>query len=238
VANRLIIFTRYPEFGRVKTRLVPLLGPAGATELHCRLTRHTIAWGTELSRQYPVEVEVHFDGGSVDAMVECFGSSIRYCPQSTGDLGDRLTEALAERTEPTVVIGTDCPGLVGGHVRQAFDALRDRDLVIGPARDGGYYLIGLRRATPEIYQAIDWGTDRVCQQTLLIATQNSLSVELLECLNDVDRPEDLKILDRRFLEGSIGRGDVALSRSRATADDSWCNLEGPGLNGRYDVLPK
>jgi uncharacterized protein len=200
VANRLIIFTRYPEVGKVKTRLVPLLGPAGAMELHRRLTRHTIDWATELNRHQAIEIEVHFDGGSIDAMIESFGSGNSYRQQSTGDLGDRLAAALAERTEPTVVIGTDCPGLNSRHVCQTFNALRLRDLVIGPASDGGYYLIGVRRSTPEIFRRIDWGTERVCQQTLLIATRNGLTVESLEYLDDVDRPEDLDILDRWFLE--------------------------------------
>src|SRR4051812_15090530 len=103
--NRLIIFTKYPEPGHVKTRLVPLLGNEGAAELHRRLTAHTLAWVETLRAEPTLSVDIYFNGGSTELMVSCFGSDWRYIEQASGDLGNRLTVAFAAINEPTVAIG-------------------------------------------------------------------------------------------------------------------------------------
>lgn len=193
----LIIFSRYPEAGRSKTRLIPALGASGAALLHEDMTRHTLSTAAELTRDYPVRVEVHFAGGDEGLMRRVFGGDFPYLPQAAGDLGHKMRTALegALRTGAgrAVVIGTDCPGLTASRLRQAFEALETRELVLGPAMDGGYYLIGCRRVWPELFADIPWGTGEVWARTLAAARDAGLTPQILEPLADVDRPEDLPV---------------------------------------------
>jgi rSAM/selenodomain-associated transferase 1 len=199
VNRRLIIFTRFPEPGRVKTRLIPVLGPQGSADLHRRLTALTIEWAFELMERQLVQVDIYFDGGTSEQMKACFGSHLHFTRQIDGDLGQRLIAAIGKVEVPTVVVGTDCPRLGGSEVVRAFEALETRDLVLGPARDGGYYLIGLKKLTPQIFIDIEWGTSDVCRVTQEVAARQGLTVSLLQVLDDVDRPEDLQRLDARLL---------------------------------------
>lgn len=193
----LIIFSRYPEAGRSKTRLIPALGASGAARLHEDMTRHTLTTAVELARNYPVRVEVHFAGGDEGLMRQVFGGDFPYLPQVAGDLGKKmrtaLQGALKQGLNRAVVIGTDCPDLTASRLRQAFEALETRELVLGPAPDGGYYLIGCRRVWPELFADIPWGTEQVWSRTLAAARGAGLSPYVLEPLPDVDRPEDLPV---------------------------------------------
>jgi rSAM/selenodomain-associated transferase 1 len=197
-SERLIVFTRYPDAGGVKTRLIPMLGPEGAAQLHERLTTETLLWADTLAAKWPLRLEIYFDGGNADLMAARFGSGLMYVQQSDGDLGAKLIDATDTTSGPTVVIGTDCPDLGPAVVMRAFEALLSADLVLGPASDGGYYLIGLNRRIPEVFLDIPWGTDRVCSLTMQIAAGAGLSVTLLDVLNDVDVPDDLEWYYRRF----------------------------------------
>ena len=190
--ERLIVFTRYPEPGRVKTRLIPVLGPEGAAQLHHRLTAETLSWASGLAGERPMSLDVCFDGGTVELMSARFGSGLNYVPQVDGDLGAKLIAATESMDGPTVLIGTDCPDLGPDIVLNAFEALQSADLVLGPASDGGYYLIGLNRPTPQVFTDIPWGTDQVCHLTNQVATAAGFSVALLPMLDDLDRPEDLR----------------------------------------------
>jgi uncharacterized protein len=193
----LIIFSRYPEAGRSKTRLIPALGASGAARLHEDMTRHTLRTAAELARGYPVRVEVHFAGGDEGLMRQVFGGDFPYRRQVAGDLGQKmqaaLKGALSRGASRAVVIGTDCPDLTASRLRQAFEALTTRELVLGPAQDGGYYLIGCRRVWPELFADIPWGTEQVWARTLAAARGVGLTPQVLEPLPDVDRPEDLPI---------------------------------------------
>ena len=208
MADRLVVFTRYPAPGQVKTRLIPILGPQEAAELHRRLTDHALAWAQALARDDGIELAVHFDGGDGELMQACFGSAFSFVPQSGGDLGDRLVTAFADVAAPTVVIGTDCPELTPGHIRSAFAALRSADVVLGPATDGGYYLIGLTSPQPHLFASIPWGTDRVCKVTLDYADSAGLRIEMLATLSDVDRPQDLLGLPRSLIGTEPLAGDL------------------------------
>ncbi|MFO0902307.1 MAG: TIGR04283 family arsenosugar biosynthesis glycosyltransferase [Pirellulales bacterium] len=194
-ADRLLVFTRYPEPGRTKTRLIPALGPAGAADLHAALASKALRAVDELAPRRPVDLEVQFAGGDAAAMGERFGAARRYAPQQGESLGERLERAIAESfrsgARRVVVIGVDCPDLDAGRLQMAFESLDDADVVLGPALDGGYYLIGLTRPQPELFQGIDWGTDQVLRQTLAQAARRSLHVQQLPPLGDVDHPEDL-----------------------------------------------
>lgn len=197
IAQRLLIFTRYPEPGRTKTRLIPHLGAEGAAKLHAELVRHTLAWADDLARLCDVAVEVHFTGGDTASMQSLFGPQRDYRPQVDGDLGDRMAHACerAFRTgaRRVVVVGTDCPDLSADRVATAFRSLATHDVVVGPALDGGYYLIGLSRAQPALFREIAWGSERVLAQTLATAEHEALSVQQLPPLDDIDLPDDLPV---------------------------------------------
>jgi uncharacterized protein len=187
----LIIFTRYPIPGEAKTRLIPALGAAGAAQLQRRMTQGTIA----TAQQTPHPIQIQFCGGTIEELRSWLGNEFTYEAQSTGDLGDRMAHAFdqgfAAGHDRVVIIGTDCPGIDRTILDQAFTALTSHDLVLGPAADGGYYLIGLRRAIPELFQSIAWSTATVRTKTLEIATTLNLTYALLPELSDIDRPEDL-----------------------------------------------
>jgi len=195
---RLIVFTRYPEEGRVKTRLIPALGPKGAAALHERMVRHTLAEADEARRDCGIELEVRVDGAGASAMAQVFGPR-QYVPQGEGDLGARLdratTDAFDDACGGAVLIGTDCPALGSRHIVEAIRLLSRLDVVIGPAADGGYYLIGMVRRHNALFRGIEWGTQRVLEATVQTARRLGLAVALLEELSDVDRQEDLHWCD-------------------------------------------
>jgi rSAM/selenodomain-associated transferase 2/rSAM/selenodomain-associated transferase 1 len=199
--EHLIVFTRYPEPGKAKTRLIPALGSVGAAELHRQMTEHTLAQVKALQKRRCISTTVCFDGFQNSSVMQTWlGDSWTYRSQGSGDLGSRLIQALTtafhEGMERVLVIGTDCPGLSADLMAQAFDQLQNQDLVLGPALDGGYYLIGLNRLVPELFTNIAWSTDVVLQQTIKIAREQHLSVAYLPALSDVDRPEDLPVWEQ------------------------------------------
>jgi uncharacterized protein len=193
----LIIFTRYPEAGKTKTRLIPVLGEEGAATLQRQMTEQKLAEVNQLLTFYPLSVEVHFSGGNEFLMQDWLGLNWVYRCQSEGDIGDRMASAFqasfAAGMNAVVLIGTDCPELNASLMAEAFQLLGQHDLVLGPALDGGYYLIGLRRLIPEIFTGIPWSTAEVLQQTLSIAQRLGFAVAKLPLLSDVDRPEDLSV---------------------------------------------
>ncbi|MFB2937124.1 TIGR04282 family arsenosugar biosynthesis glycosyltransferase [Aerosakkonemataceae cyanobacterium BLCC-F154] len=197
--NCLIIFTRYPEAGKTKTRLIPVLGAEGAANLHRQLTETVITQVKELQN---VRIEVHFTGGNQQLMQAWLGENFTYQPQTEGDLGQRMATAFQTAfnngMEKAVIIGSDCPALTCQLIESAFTELSQDELVLGRAADGGYYLIGLKRLIPELFTGINWGTSEVLQQTVEIAKNLKLAVSYLTTLSDIDRPEDLAILDLRF----------------------------------------
>jgi uncharacterized protein len=211
----LVIFTRYPTPGAVKTRLIPAIGAAGAARLHRQMSEHTLDRARELRQRVPVSIAVYFDGSDYQQMAEWLGTDLIYQSQGEGDLGVRMNrsilrvagdpqrqrsgsanESASEQGERVVLIGTDCPALTADILAQAFEQLLDRDLVLGAALDGGYYLIGMRHPQPELFVGVDWGTDRVLQQTIAIANRLNLSIGYLPKLADIDRPEDLSLLKK------------------------------------------
>ncbi|MDD5759340.1 MAG: TIGR04282 family arsenosugar biosynthesis glycosyltransferase [Desulfobulbaceae bacterium] len=193
----LILFTRYPEPGNTKTRLIPALGADGAADLQRQLTEHAVLKVKEVCCTQPdLALEIHFQGGDAAAMTSWLGAH-NFRQQTAGTIGQRMERAFAHafssgRTA-VVLIGTDCPGLNTDILHEAFDALHKNDLVIGPAVDGGYYLIGLKAPHPFLFDDISWGSASVLQQTL--AKANSLTVSLLPPLHDIDRPDDLAHFD-------------------------------------------
>jgi hypothetical protein len=196
MSDRIIVFTRYPEAGKAKTRLIPVLGAEGAAALHQQLTEHTLIQVQQFQQQAPISVEVRFAGGDQVLMQAWLGPDLCYVSQGEGDLGDRMARsfqtAFAAGERRTLIIGTDCPDLDAKILIQAFAALEHTDLILGPAIDGGYYLIGLRRPIPELFVGIAWSTAQVRQRTIEIAEQLGLAIALLPPLSDIDTPADLQ----------------------------------------------
>lgn len=194
--NCLIIFTRYPEAGKAKTRLIPALGAAGAAELHRQMTEAAIAQAKRLRET--VDIVVYFTGATTEQMQQWLGSELLYRSQGAGDLGDRLTQAFQTAFDQgyrsVVTIGTDCPALSVDVLSTAFQSLVEKDVVLGATTDGGYYLVGLRCPVPELFADIAWSTEVVFQQTIAIAQNLKLEIAHLPILSDIDRPEDLGLL--------------------------------------------
>lgn len=192
--QRLILFGRYPEPGRVKTRLIPALGPAGAADLQRRLTERALAEVRQAARRTGASVEFRFAGGNRRKMRRWLGDRLRLVPQGPGDLGDRMRRALfaalADGARRAVLVGTDVPGMTAAHLGGAIDALAGNDVVLGPSSDGGYWLVGLRHRA-DLFTNTDWGTPRVLEQTLRAARAEEASVRRIDTLTDLDTPDDL-----------------------------------------------
>ena len=204
ISEQLIIFTRYPAPGKAKTRLIPVLGKEGAANLHRLMTQRTIARALSLQNSRQLSVEIHYTGSSQQLMQDWLGTDLLYHQQSDGDLGARMLAAFQKSfnggIEKVALIGTDCPQLKQQLLAKAFDELSDKDLVLGPAKDGGYYLIGLRCLIPELFDGIHWGSSEVFASTLAIAQNLGLNIGVLPTLVDIDRPDDLIGLDINILQ--------------------------------------
>jgi uncharacterized protein len=197
----LLIFARYPEPGQVKTRLIPAIGADAAALLYRQMVEHTLQQARAFQQSRFISIEIWFTGGSTAPMQAWLGQDLIYERQPPGDLGDRLSYALQttfnKGNTAAVVIGTDCPELNPTILAESFSALHQNDLVLGPAKDGGYYLIGLQRLIRELFVGISWSTAEVFEQTDKIAENLNLIRAYLTPLSDVDVPPDLTIWEQR-----------------------------------------
>ena len=195
VRQRLIVFARWPEPGKVKTRLLPALTAEAAAALHRRLLMRTWRTAIQFTTAHGAELELRHAGGTEADWQHWLGGDFRLRPQAEGDLGARMAGALAdasaEGSRATVIIGSDCPQLTPTALAQAFGALAASEVVLGPAEDGGYYLIGLTHPRPNLFAGIKWGTDRVLAQTLEAVSRDGITSAQLDTLADIDRPDDL-----------------------------------------------
>jgi len=193
--ERVIVFTRYPEAGKTKTRLIPAIGATGAANLHKSLTERAVAEAGRVRDRRGATVEIRYEGSESAIMAEWLGHDLDYREQESGDLGDRMFRAFEESLRGgfgrVVLFGTDLPGLSADIITRGLSELDRHDLVLGPARDGGYYLIGMKRPYPELFDSMEWSNAHVLSATLDRARGLGLSTTLLEPLNDLDRPEDL-----------------------------------------------
>ncbi len=193
--DRLIIFSRYPIPGRTKTRLIPELGRVGAADLQRKLTEATFRTARELILSRSIGIEVCFTGGNEQKIRQWLGSGAIFSRQVQGNLGNRMRFAFGEAFQQgcgrVVLIGSDTPDISPNQLKHAFDTLNDHDLVLGPSKDGGYWLVGMK-APNNIFRGITWGTNVVLDQTLKSAEAQGLKVGLLDLLNDIDTLEDLK----------------------------------------------
>ncbi len=181
---RVVLFTRWPESGRAKTRLIPVLGAAAAAALHGRLTERVL----RAMRDSGLPMEVRATGAPMVRFRGWLGEGPVLVDQGDGDLGIRLLRAAEP---PVILIGADIPDLSAACLQAAAAALGDAPAVIGPAEDGGYYLLGLRTPMPFLFEAMPWGTDQVFAITVERMADHGVTPALLPTLADLDRPEDL-----------------------------------------------
>ena len=213
--RKLLIFLKEPVVGRVKTRLVPSIGQQGACEVYRACVELTLerlsAWRSETILCIDPPEALERMRGSV-------GSSWTLWPQRGADLGERLAaatdRAFGEGAEQVVVIGTDSPWLRHDDVLEAFDALQQADVVLGPTEDGGYYLMGLARRMPEIFDGVAWSTDAVYRQTEVNANALRLTTWRLRMGYDVDRLEDVAqfVAEERDRGMRVPRGVEVIER--------------------------
>jgi uncharacterized protein len=200
IERALIVFVKYPEPGRVKTRLAADIGADEAARIYSRLALRQIGEAVAATDAPPF---VFFDPAERDGEVEQwlaeYDGRIALAAQMEGSLGERMHAAFRRifsrnETRRAVIIGTDCPGLDAARIGEAFVALDAHDLVLGPAADGGYYLLGMRTLLPWVFEGMPWSTDRVLSATLDAAAAHGTRVGLLGELRDVDTVADLKAL--------------------------------------------
>ena len=188
----LIVFGRYPTPSKVKTRLIPHLGPVGAAQLQKELTEETVKKARSIS--YLADLIFFFEGGSKSLLRKWLGRDIAYLPQEGTDLGSRMKNAILNAKEKgyqkVILIGTDIPGLRPDHIREAFSRLDEYDVVLGPSDDGGYWLVGMKRLF-DIFNGIDWGTNRVLNQTIELIKGQGAKFRLLNELTDIDNLQDI-----------------------------------------------
>lgn len=196
MSAHLIIFVKNPVPGAVKTRLQTRYTPEQAAGIYRAFVRDTLAYaGAVPADRRLLAFDPPDAGPDIRRLAgpgwECF-------PQEGTDLGGRMHAASARSfglgARRAVVIGTDIPSLPPGHIRRAFDLLCERELVLGPSTDGGYYLIGLSRPTPALFREVEWSSERVFAQTLEQAAAHNLTLGLVPPWYDIDTPEELDFL--------------------------------------------
>lgn len=188
--QKLIIFIKAPRRGEVKTRLARDIGDEAACEAYCTLVDTLL---NQLAELPEVELRVTPDDASAE-IKPWLRSNWQLRPQGQGSLGERLqtafTDSFNRGAERVVIIGSDCPFITADDIHDAWTALHDSEVVIGPACDGGYWLIGLRQLQPTLFDGIAWSTETVFRETLQRAEAARLRVQVLRELSDVDTEAD------------------------------------------------
>jgi uncharacterized protein len=200
-SRALLVFAKTPKPGKVKTRLLAAVPAEVAAALHEACIADTLRL---VRKMRGCDVFVFAAGGTGYfqrlAKKQGRGACVRVLPQRGAELGARMERAFrkcfAMGYREVVVIGTDTPWMGAERVRRAFAELKANDVVVGPAEDGGYYLLGMRKMVAEIFRGIPWSTERVLELTLKKIVALKLRKKLLRRDFDLDRPEDLKRAER------------------------------------------
>jgi rSAM/selenodomain-associated transferase 1 len=200
----LAIFARAPIPRQAKTRLIPLLGPRGAADFHAALVSDVLQKVNALGSQ--VAPYLFLAGGRYP--VSSSLSDYKLVRQCGADLGERLERAfrrLLKRHRRALVIGTDSPLLAGRGLLRALEKLRVADAVLGPCPDGGFYVIGLRRLVPGLFEGVRWGSASACRNMQERLLAHNYSCAMLEPVDDVDRPSDVARLNRELTANPAAR---------------------------------
>lgn len=196
-ANKLVVFVKAPRPGLVKTRLAQTIGDQTACAVYCELVAAVLDRIGIIS-----SVELRFSPDDApDEIASWMRPGWTMRPQGVGSLGERMHRAFLERFESgarrVVIIGSDSPEISATDICEAWEALKSHDVVLGPAVDGGYWLIGLRGPCAELFEGISWSTDSVMRETLARIDHAKLTFRLLRHLNDVDVEPDVRAWRRR-----------------------------------------
>ena len=188
--DQLIIFLRKAVEGKVKTRLAVTIGEAEALSVYQWLVSHTLT----VAGKTKADVRLYFD--QIDDELNIPKSFSRH-EQKGIDLGEKMFDSFENNlpidgSKKLIVIGSDCPEINEEIIEDAFLKLSDSDLVIGPAIDGGFYLLGLKKAHFELFKGIEWGSANVYQQLLSNAASLNLSILVLDQKRDIDNASDLR----------------------------------------------
>jgi hypothetical protein len=192
-----ILFVKLPEKGRVKSRLAQHLNEDLVLRLYENMVLDTI--DMLIKGRFPFRI-CFTPPDARDRIVEWLGQGYRAFPQNGDDLGDRMENAFEHvfsgGAEDVLLIGSDIPGLTAAVMDEAFTALLKNDAVIGPAGDGGYYLIGFKKGSfePNIFHDMIWSTKTIFRETMDRLHKASLKVQVLQELTDVDTVEDLRMI--------------------------------------------
>ena len=196
---RIVVFLKTPRPGYVKTRLAASLGDEEACSAYKQLAHHFL---NKLSDYQDVELRFAPDDAAEEITPFLKSSHWTLKPQGGGDLGQRMLRAMEECFEDSdaiLIFGTDCPYIDSFDLGAALEAIQSSDVVLGPAKDGGYWTIGLSQPQSALFEGISWSTDQVLKQTLERAKQRALNYRLLRELEDVD---DSESWERYRLTGS------------------------------------
>ena len=200
MSDLVIMLTRYPVPGKAKTRLIPALGPEGAAQAQRTMTEH--CYGVIHDGPWQAWV-AYADSDDVNALRDWLGPA-EYVAQAAGHLGEKLQHLAVAAHEAgyqkTIFIGSDCPAIQPVMFQQAFAALDDVDACLGPAADGGYYLLALRGYQPSVFTDITWGTEVVAEQTRTRLRDAGLSWSELPVEYDVDEISDMQHYPHVFTE--------------------------------------
>lgn len=180
---QIAIFARWPEPGKAKTRLIPALGAEGAAAVYRKLLELTV----REARASGLPFHLRVTGDDPARFRAWLGDDLDVRDQGGGDLGEKLTRVPT----PGMMIGSDCPGLTAALLREAGDALSRHEAVIGPADDGGYWLLALREPHPTLFANMAWSTPAVLPETILRLKGLDIEPHVLPELTDIDTGEDL-----------------------------------------------
>ncbi len=192
----LLFFIKNPEKGKVKTRLASAIGDEMAVKLYRRFLLEMLS---TLNRGTFLFYLCFYPGDSLNDLKDWLGAHYLYAPQMGENLGERMKngfmEAFSMNFKRVILTGSDIPDLPLEFIEEAFTALRNHDVVIGPAVDGGYYLIGFRCDvfSPKVFEGIPWSTKTVFEDTMNVLKQEQRTVYTLPPLRDIDTVEDLKV---------------------------------------------
>jgi len=187
--NLTLVFVRNPELGKVKTRLAKTIGDKDALKIYTILLQHTESVLHKVSSDKVVYYSEEIQSNDL-------WDNVLYQKklQKGADLGARMQNAFEtafkDTYEKVVIVGSDLFDLNPNHIKEAFTALENHEVVLGPSLDGGYYLLGMKKMHPAVFKNKQWGTDSVLESTL--KNLNQQNVKLLEALNDIDTIEDLE----------------------------------------------
>ncbi len=215
--NHLIVMVKNPIPGSVKTRLQTRYTSEQAAAIYRVFVLDTLA----LTQKVAIDKRViaYDPPDAKSAISDLCGPNWVYEPQTQGDLGERMHNALCHQLNQSataaVLIGTDIPSLPLSYIEDAFDLLKTRDVVFGPSTDGGYYLVGISRPCPELFANIEWSTPKVFAQTVARLHPNGYKLGLLSSWFDVDTPEELDILISHADAQHIASGRDPIPHTRA-----------------------